>query len=347
MGRTTYRKIITSKELIEQINPVNKKIINRFLKNFDTKRADSSVTVYTSNFNIFFCWNVKYNDNKEFTNIRKSELLDFFDFAVEELHWSPNRYAQMWSSLSSLSNFIENILDDDYPDFRNQVKKIEKTPKALVRKKTILNETQINRLLKNLYDSSSYQEACALALMVYSGSRVSEIFRFTLEIIDIGNTAYEGLFLETTEEIKTKGRGKTGKMLYKYILKAPFIQYYENWILKRKSIMDENKINHNYLFIKNDGTPASCDILRGWINKWEKFLSNDIESNPNLDKIYLYAHCLRHYLVTYLSRIGLESDLIVSLFGWSSSEMYNIYNDLTAKDKQWKGLNKLKEAINE
>ena len=56
---------------------------------------------------------------------------------------------------------------------------------------------------------------------------------------------------------------------------------------------------------------------------------------------------MRHYLCTYLSRVGLEQELIVDLFGWSSSDMYKIYNDLSSKDKKWKGLDKLKIAIQE
>ena len=56
---------------------------------------------------------------------------------------------------------------------------------------------------------------------------------------------------------------------------------------------------------------------------------------------------MRHYLCTYLSRVGLEQELIVDLFGWSSSDMYKIYNDLSSKDKKWKGLDKLKTAIQE
>ncbi len=32
MGRSTFRKVITSPERIEQINPKNKKLMNLFLK---------------------------------------------------------------------------------------------------------------------------------------------------------------------------------------------------------------------------------------------------------------------------------------------------------------------------
>ena len=43
--RLTFRKVITSPELIEQINPENQKLVNRFLKNFSTKRSPKSVLV--------------------------------------------------------------------------------------------------------------------------------------------------------------------------------------------------------------------------------------------------------------------------------------------------------------
>ena len=101
--RETYRKVITSPELIEQINPKNAKLAERFLKNFATKRSPNSVVSYKSNLNIFFTWNLLYNENKFFIDIRKIELADFFDYCVTELKWSPNRFAQCHSCLSSFS----------------------------------------------------------------------------------------------------------------------------------------------------------------------------------------------------------------------------------------------------
>lgn len=344
MARKTFKKIITSEELISQINPENKKIADRLLKNFATKRSETSVKVYKSNFNIFFCWNLQYNDNKFFTDIRKSEMMDFFDYGSSELQWSPNRYANVWSSLNSLSTFIENVLDDDYPDFRNQVRKIEKQPKATVRKKTVLTDVQVHNLLNHLSETNT-QQACLLALACYSGARISELFRFTTNLIDLNNLAYEDLFLETTDEIKTKGRGRLGKVLYKYILKAPFEPYYVKWIEEREAIMKELGVSHDYLFIRKDGQPATPDTARVWIKQWEKYLTDEEPSNKRHDPIDLYAHAFRHYLCTYLAKIGLEQELVVEIFGWSSFDMFNIYNDMTAKDKKWKGLEKLKKAI--
>ena len=345
LARKTYKKVITSEELISQINPKNVKLVERFLKNFNTKRSDESVKVYRSNFNIFFCWNVKYNDNIEFVNLKKSQLLDFFDFAVSELKWSPNRYAQMWSSLSSLSNFIENILDDEYPDFRNIVKKIEKLPKNTVREKTILTEDQVNNLMNWLEEKGLYQEACLFALAISSGARISELFRFDIDLLDENNTAFDDLFLETKKEIKTKGAGKIGAMKYKYIIKDIFMPRYNKWLDIRNKILEEKKISHNSLFIKRDGTPACSDTARSWMRKWEKYLKEEEPTNIEHKDVHLYPHCLRHYIVTYLSRIGLESDFIIEIMGWKSADMYAIYNDMTAKEKNWKSLGKLKDTL--
>lgn len=345
MGRATYRNKITSDELIEKINPKNKKLVDRFIKNFNTKRSDSSVNIYRSNFNIFFCWNLTYNFNKPFYDIRKSEFMDFFDFAVDEMKWSPNRYANMWSSLNTLSVFIENILDDEYPDFKNNIKKIEKLPKTTVREKTILTDAQIQSLLSHLIEFDEYQQAFFVALAAYSGARVSELFRFNTKNLNIMNVVYDGLFIETTEEIKTKGKGKQGKLIYKYILKAPFERYYNLWIIEREKIMLKNRKKHSHLFIDKDGSELNKDSIRGWIREWEKYLTNDRKTNPELEQVNLYAHAFRHYLCTYLAKIGLEQELIVELYGWASSEMFKIYNDMTAKDREWKSLEKLKTAV--
>ena len=84
-GRKTYRKVITSPELIEKINPQNKKLMERFLKNFATKRSPKSVTVYRSNLNIFMCYNIMFNDNMPFVELKKRDLMEFFDYCVSVL----------------------------------------------------------------------------------------------------------------------------------------------------------------------------------------------------------------------------------------------------------------------
>jgi site-specific recombinase XerD len=336
--RETFKKQITSPELTAQFNPENVKLVNRFLKYKNTSKSDGTITGYTSDLNIFFTWNLLYNENKLFTDLEKLELADYFGYGVEELHWSANRFSRCRSALSSLSEFIERFYDKQFPNFRNIVlKAVDLMAKSPVREKTILSEEQVDSLLNYLKnDLNRPNEACLLALGICSGARVSELLRFKTSIIDENNSAFDDLFLETLKPIKTKGFSKTGKPLVKYIIKDIFLPYYNDWLIERKKIMQKYNTEHDSIFITRDGKPATLHTIRGWIEKWEKFL-----------EIPFYFHCLRHYTVTHMTRLGLDSDFIIEIMGWSSSEMYKVYNDLTAKERKWKGLDKLKNHLDD
>jgi integrase len=207
-------------------------------------------------------------------------------------------------------------------------------PKVPSREKTILSEKQIDELLKYLSENNHKQDACLLALAISSGARISELLRFTIDIVDPNNTAFDGVFIETSKSIKTKGRGKKGDLKYKYIIKDIFMPYYNDWLIERQRVMDEHKKDHNAIFIKQNGDPAIVATIQGWLPRWEEFL-----------KLPIYFHAFRHYFVTQLTRIGLSSDLIIEIVGWKSSEMYKTYNDLTGKDREWKELEKLKDHL--
>lgn len=332
--RLTFRKVITSSELIEQINPENQKLVDRFLKDFSTKRSPKSVLVYKSNYNIFFCYVLLYCDNKSFIDLKKFEILDFFDFGVTELKWSPNRFHQMHSSLCSLSDWIENVMDEYYPNFKNIVKKIEKPAKELIREKSVFTKDELYGLMNWLGEINKPQEQCLLSLMMGSGARADEFANFTTDLIDENNLAFEGLFLETTNEMRVKGRGVNGKRIKRYIIKDVFLPYYKQWLPIREQIMKENGIEHNYIFVKSDGEPATTSTIRSWMEKWDKPLSK-----------HFYPHSTRHYWCTTLLAAGLEAELVQELQQWGSSEMLNIYNDATAKDRKWKGLAKLRAEL--
>lgn len=337
--RKTFRKVITSEELDAQINPENIKLADRFLKNFATKRSPNSVVSYKSNLRIFFTWCLLECDNKFFVDIKKRDLLDFFDYAVTELQWSPNRFCQAHSCLSSFSAWIENFYDEDYPSFRNLLPKIEKPVKENVREKTVLQKEDIDNLMKYFEDNDMAQDACLLSLAISCGARVSELARFTTDLIDEENTVFDGLFLETTKEIQTKGRGVNGKSLRKYILKDMFLPYYKHWLEIRQEIIDETKNEHDFIFVTKDGKPANSDRLRDWMSNW-----SEIVGQP------CYPHNFRHYHISFLKKLELEDDFIVYLTGWSEStghSMVTIYNDLTAKDRKWKNLDRLKAALEE
>ena len=334
-GRTTYRNVFTSDEVYNKVDKETRELINDFIRDFQTRSSPSSVKIYQSNFKIFFCWNVLYNDNIPFTQINKRALKRFFIFGTEELQWGSARYKNVWSSLNTFSEWIENICDDLYPDFRNNIKKIEKVPKSYVREKTVFKKEELDKLMDWLGEQGRVQQQCLLALIMASGMRIAETARMTTDLIDENHIEYDGLFYETTREIKTKGKGKSGKPLRKYIIVDLFKKYYEAWLPIRKKILEENDIDHNYIFIRNDGKPAQVSTFRYWCSDWDNAL----------DGKHWYPHAGRHFWTSYLSSIGLEKELIQELQGWSTDTLVDLYNDNTAKDRKWKGLAKLRAAL--
>ena len=130
-----------------------------------------------------------------------------------------------------------------------------------------------------------------------------------------------------------------------YIIKDIFVPRYKKWLNIRNEILKNNNLEHKSLFIKKNGEPATSETARSWMRKWEKYLTEEEPSNTEHNHVHIYPHCLRHYIVTHLSRIGLESDFIIAVMGWKSADMYSIYNDMTAKEKTWKSLGKLKESL--
>jgi len=241
----------------------------------------------------------------------------------------------MRSTLSSFSNFIEKFYDEEWPDFRNVILKvIESAPKEVRREKTILTEEQVEDLLNHVSKKDT-QQACWLALAICSGARFSELLNFTTDLVDEERTAFGDIFLETTKKIKTKGRGKSGKLIHKYILKDKFLPYYNKWIKDRAKILKAKGIaDHGVLFINKNGTPASSSTVRRWILGFEEYL-----------KVPFYAHALRHYLTTLLSKNNIPHIFIKEIFGWSSLEMVTVYDDSTIADRYIPELENLKGKI--
>jgi site-specific recombinase XerD len=139
------------------------------------------------------------------------------------------------------------------------------------------------------------------------------------------------LFLETLKPLRTKGRGKDGKLLYKYILRERFLPYYRTWLKDRENILKAKNQETTSLFIKDNGTPATEGLVRGWISMIEDFL-----------RVPCYPHMFRHFLVTEFSRKNIPPMLIKEIVGWSSLEMVALYNDLSAKDTKWVELDNLR-----
>lgn len=315
MGRKTKQNRITSQELIAQINSKNIRLMNDFLEYLrSVGKADSTIKAYESDLYIFFVWALQNADNKYFPEISKRDIISYQNWLLRNNENSPARVRRLKSTLSSLSNYIEAILDDELPNFRSIVRKIENPVNEPVREKTVLTDEQCDTLLDYLVEHEQAEKACFFALARYSGRRKSELARFKVSYFDDENIVFGSLY-KTPEKIRTKGRGVNGKMLTCYVLAKPFKPYLDLWMKERS----EKGIESEWLFPdKNDPSkPIQISTMNSWAETFSKILG-----------VPVYLHSLRHFFATSLSKANLPDSVIQSIVGWDSADMVRVYVDL-------------------
>ena len=220
----------------------------------------------------------------------------------------------MKSSLSALSNYIVNLLDDEYPNFRNIINKVENPINEPVREKTVLSEDQLQSLLDHLVAEKQFQKACLVALAAASGARKAELVRFKVDFFVPENIMFGSLY--QTPKIKTKGRSG-GKYISKFVLKDLFQPYFDLWMAQRKELGIESE----WLFIAStsDGyEQLNSDTITSWMETCGSYLG-----------VPCYAHMYRHYFTTLLASKSIPSSVIKDLCGWTSEALVSVYNDTT------------------
>lgn len=226
---------------------------------------------------------------------------------------SPARVRRLKAALSSLSNYIEAILDDEFPSFRNIINKVESPINRPVREKTVLTTEELQSILDTLVEKKRYELACFVALAAFGGRRKSEICRFKVSDFDDDKLVCGGSLWRSLP-MKTKGRGTQGKILNVYTLAKPFRPYLELWMNERKVLGIESE----WLFPSGDDPTKqlSSSTVDSWANTLSRLSGRDF-----------YFHALRHYYTTYLSDSGLPDSVIKEIQGWSDLSMVSVYVD--------------------
>lgn len=317
-GRTTVYNNITSPEKLAQVNPDNLELEKDFLEYLGSvDRSKGTIKQYQANLHVFWCWNLEFNKNKHFVDLSKREISKFQSHAINVWQWSPKRIRTVKATISSLSNYIENILDDEYEDYRPIVRKIESPADESVRIKTVFQMEDLQPLLDELIKREEYMKACVLALAMYSGKRKAELTRFKVSYFDDSNLICGGALYKTPEKMVTKGRGQRGKLLDVYTLAKPFKPYLDLWLEERNKL----GISSEWLFPKyKDGKWIDEHIDPSLLDSYAKTFSN-ILNKP------LYFHSLRHAFTTYLLEQNLPENVVQMIQGWSSSDMVRVYDD--------------------
>lgn len=322
MARKTRMNNLTSPELLAKVNPDNMRLKNDFLDYLrSVQRSPGTIAGYSNDLDIFFVWVLQNAKNKPFVNITKRDIVAYQGWLINSNENSSSRVRRLKAAISSLSNYCENILSDDEPEFQNFrsiVRKIENPALQPVREKTIWEDAELEDLLNQLVERKAFDKACYLALAMYSGRRKSELCRFRVSDFDDSRLVCGGALYKSAP-IKTKGKSG-GKYIPCYTLAKKFKPYLKMWMDERARLGIESQ----WLFPAKDNPSEQIGIST--VNSWA-------ETFTRLSGRDFYAHSLRHYFTTSLARAGIPDGVIQSIVAWESSDMVRLYTDIDADEQ--------------
>lgn len=319
MPRKTQQNDITSQELLAQVNPQNKELLSDFLSYLKSvQRSEMTIRGYENDIQIAWVWGLKNNGNKPFVEWTKRNIIAYQNWLLDENKNSPARIRRLKAALSSLSNYIESVLDDEFPNFRNIINKVESPVNRPVREKTVWEDEALEKLLTTLMEQEEYEKACMLALAIYSGRRKAELCRFRVSDFNDTNLVCDGALYKSAP-IKTKGRGG-GKYINCYTLAKKFKPYFDAWMSAREQL----GIQSEWLFPSPSDMSEQIGVgtLNSWANTFSRMTGRDF-----------YFHSLRHAFTTSLVRVGIPDNVITQIVGWESADMCKVYTDIDADEQ--------------
>ena len=313
-GRTTvYNRDLVTPEKWGNVNKENKELMKEFLEyKRNTSKSGETLKQYEAMLRIFFVWVMEQAKNKYFVEVNKRDFIKFQGYLINECGHSPARIRTIRSSISSMGLYIENILDDIYPNFRSLINKIEAPKLAQVRTKSIITFEECEIVCEKLYEEGKYQLSAYLAVAVYSGMRKQELTRLLYKDFTENKNIVYGSFYKTSP-IKLKGdiHKKESKLVWNKCDK-----YLNKWLQYRK----EQGIECDYLFVRKDDNGKYTQMKVATANSFAQSLDKHFVQK-------LYTHALRHSLATSLLKSGVPIEVVQVLLSHNSSAVTSLYDD--------------------
>ena len=278
MGRKTEQHKYFTEEKWIKVNEVNRTLTDEFMDYLTASgKSKETIKVYYNNLQIFFVWVLENLNDKSVVEINKKDIMKWQNFMVK-LSLSSSRIRIMRSSVSSLCNYIENMCDDEYPDFRNIVNKVLAPKLQYIREKTFITEDEFNIIKDELIKNNDWQKVVYLCISYDSACRRGEAFRI-LKNIDFENN-------KTNVVV-----GKGGKIFSLY-----FDDNTKEYIKKWLEIRGNDDCDKLFV-VKKDGkvSEAKYATLYNWCNVFTDILKEKTGSNK-----VVYPHSLRGSRLTTL-----------------------------------------------
>ncbi|MFA1510087.1 tyrosine-type recombinase/integrase [Priestia aryabhattai] len=272
-------------EMWNKIDDEHRMLVQEFLET-GSFRAKSK-RQYTSALKQFFWWVHHSLNDKKLYKITKRDFLRYISF-LKNRNMSSSGIALKKAAVSSLNNYIENVVADDdenYDKFRNFTRGLPAIPKTQTYQKVKITYEDYQEMMKILEDDENYLGMAWLATAFNVGARLAEIVQFKTEILDYAIPEGQNYVLSHT--IYGKGRGE-GKVL-NYMINKEALDYLKLWVEKRG-------YEHEYLFTTTyGGEPKQMS------ESWAEYFCSDVLTDILERRINV--HLFKASCITYLLEI--------------------------------------------
>jgi integrase/recombinase XerD len=316
---------------INNVNKDNKKLVKEYMEYISaTDKSPQTKESYLHNLKLFFQWVYKEKDNRFFAELKKRDFMSWLSYLVEDQELSPARVRTLRSTVSSLSNFCENILADEdskFENYRNLILKIPAPSLEKIREKTYLTDEQVNKLMDWLEEKQDWKKCLYVAISFGTGARKGEVLQMKRSDFSKENLK-NGMYKTSIK--RCKGKGRNGEQRAFLIPAVMVDKYLELYLATRTDDLDDLFVNQYGGVIRR----VDSSTFNAWCDKFGEYLG-----------VPVYPHAYRASIATVMKERGKEVSKIQKLLGHKQltttlenyikpsdeDDVYDLYNDMTTE----------------
>ena len=237
-----------TEEMWLQVNKEYRDLVSEFISS--QSHSPKTKKQYTSMLRQFGWFIHESLNNKPIYKIKKRDFIRFLTYLRDERKMSSSSQSVRKAVVSSLCNYIENVVMDDYDEdeynpykhFRNFTRGLPPIPKNQVYEKVKVTKEEYLHMMEVLEDDENYLGMTWLAVAFNTGARLSEIVQFKAEIADYP-IAHDATYV-MSHNVRLKGKGVDGK-IEPYMINLEALTYIKSWL-------DKRGFENEYIFVKRN-----------------------------------------------------------------------------------------------
>ena len=286
-------------EMWLQVNKEYRDLVRNYLRS--QPHSPKTKKQYTSNLRQFGWYIYSELRNKPIYKIKKTDIINFLSYLKEDCGQASSTINNSKASISSLCNYIENVVMDDYDEdevnpyknFRNFTRGLPKVAKSKVYEKVKVTKEEYLLMMSNLENKKNYLGMAWLATAFNTGARRNEIIQFKTEIINYDFPEDQTYIM--THKVRLKGEGEQGKV-EAYMMNAEALKYI-------KLYLENKEHEHEYIFTKK--FKGEIKVVN---ESWANYFCTNVLS-PMLGR-RINPHLFKASAITYLLEQGVPLDLV-------------------------------------